>query len=807
MDYSNHVAIDKKWQDVWYSSDVFKAENNSEKPSIFTLIEFPYPSGIGLHVGHTRPYTAMDVLSRKLRMDGKNVLFPIGWDAFGLPAENFAIKNKIHPSEAMSRNVKNFTAQAKALGYSFDWSREVNTTDPEFYRWTQWIFLKMFEKGLAYKKKMSVNWCTSCLCVKANEEVIDGTCEICGAPVIRREKEQWMLRITEYADRLIEGLDRVDFPARVKAQQINWIGRSTGAEVEFGTTAGDKLKVFTTRPDTLYGVTYMVISPEHPILETWADRLANYADVLEYRKKAASKSDFERSELAKEKTGVRLDGVCAVNPVNGTQIPIFVSDYVLMSYGTGAIMAVPAHDTRDYDFAKAFDLPIIEVVAGGDVEKEAFTDCETGTMVNSGMLDGLSVEEAKKKITAWLTEQGVGVSKVNYKLRDWIFARQRYWGEPIPVIWCDACGKYVPVPEDQLPVTLPDVRNYEPTTTGESPLAKVEEWVNTTCPCCGGPARRETDTMPQWAGSSWYYLRYADPKNKEALASKEALAKWSPVDWYNGGMEHTTLHLLYSRFWHKFLYDIGVVPTDEPYKKRTSQGMILGEDGEKMSKSRGNGVDPDKVIAEYGADTLRMYIMFIGDFEKTARWNSAAVKGCQRFIDRVCGLADRMIPGDTVRPEHELGVNRAIRKVGSDIMEMKFNTAIAALMTLVNEFYDSNDKNINKAELSILIRLLAPFAPHICEELWEPFGQGLVAVAPWPEYDEAKTVEDSVNVAVQINGKLRATIRVARDSENDVMIAAAKAEPKIAAAVEGVNVVREIAVKNKIVNFVVKPAK
>ena len=798
MDYSNHVAIDKKWQDVWYSSDVFKAENNSEKPSIFTLIEFPYPSGIGLHVGHTRPYTAMDVLSRKLRMDGKNVLFPIGWDAFGLPAENFAIKNKIHPSEAMSRNVKNFTAQAKALGYSFDWSREVNTTDPEFYRWTQWIFLKMFEKGLAYKKKMSVNWCTSCLCVKANEEVIDGTCEICGAPVIRREKEQWMLRITEYADRLIEGLDRVDFPARVKAQQINWIGRSTGAEVEFGTTAGDKLKVFTTRPDTLYGVTYMVISPEHPILETWADRLANYADVLEYRKKAASKSDFERSELAKEKTGVRLDGVCAVNPVNGTQIPIFVSDYVLMSYGTGAIMAVPAHDTRDYDFAKAFDLPIIEVVAGGDVEKEAFTDCETGTMVNSGMLDGLSVEEAKKKITAWLTEQGVGVSKVNYKLRDWIFARQRYWGEPIPVIWCDACGKYVPVPEDQLPVTLPDVRNYEPTTTGESPLAKVEEWVNTTCPCCGGPARRETDTMPQWAGSSWYYLRYADPKNKEALASKEALAKWSPVDWYNGGMEHTTLHLLYSRFWHKFLYDIGVVPTDEPYKKRTSQGMILGEDGEKMSKSRGNGVDPDKVIAEYGADTLRMYIMFIGDFEKTARWNSAAVKGCQRFIDRVCGLADRMIPGDTVRPEHELGVNRAIRKVGSDIMEMKFNTAIAALMTLVNEFYDSNDKNINKAELSILIRLLAPFAPHICEELWEPFGQGLVAVAPWPEYDEAKTVEDSVNVAVQINGKLRATIRVARDSENDVMIAA---------AIEGVNVVREIAVKNKIVNFVVKPAK
>ena len=805
MDYSNHAAIDKKWQDVWYSNKVFKAENDSDKPGFFTLIEFPYPSGIGLHVGHTRPYTAMDVLSRKLRMDGKNVLFPIGWDAFGLPAENFAIKNKMHPAEAMKHNVEHFREQAKALGYSFDWDREVNTTEPEFYRWTQWIFLQLFKKGLAYKKKMSVNWCTSCLCVKANEEVIDGTCEICGAPVIRREKEQWMLRITAYADKLIEGLDRVDFPARVKAQQINWIGRSTGAEVEFGTTAGEKLCVFTTRPDTLYGVTYMVISPEHPMLETWAEKIANMDEVREYRRKAAAKSDFERSELAKEKTGVRLEGVSAINPVNGKNIPIFVSDYVLMSYGTGAIMAVPAHDTRDYDFAKAFDLPIIEVVAGGDVAKEAFTDCETGTMVNSGMLDGLSVEEAKKKIVAWLEENGVGKPKVNYKLRDWIFARQRYWGEPIPVVWCDNCGKYVPVPEDQLPVRLPDVRNYEPTTTGESPLAKVEEWVNTTCPCCGGPAKRETDTMPQWAGSSWYYLRYADPHNDRELASKEALAKWSPVDWYNGGMEHTTLHLLYSRFWHKFLYDIGVVPTDEPYKKRTSHGMILGEDGEKMSKSRGNGVDPDKVIAEYGADTLRLYIMFIGDFEKTARWNSAAVKGCQRFIDRVCALAEKMIPGDSVRPEHELGVNRTVRKVGSDIMEMKFNTAIAALMTLVNEFYDGGD--INRAELSILLRLLAPFAPHICEELWEPFGEGLIARAAWPEYDEAKTVEDSVNVAVQINGKLRATIRVPRDSENEVMLAAAHAEPKIAAALEGVTVIREIAVKNRIVNFVVKPVK
>ncbi|MDD6262270.1 MAG: leucine--tRNA ligase [Clostridiales bacterium] len=805
MDYSNHAAIDKKWQDIWYSNKVFKAENDSDKPSVFTLIEFPYPSGIGLHVGHTRPYTAMDVLSRKLRMDGKNVLFPIGWDAFGLPAENFAIKNKMHPAEAMKHNVEHFREQAKALGYSFDWDREVNTTEPEFYRWTQWIFLQLFKKGLAYKKKMSVNWCTSCLCVKANEEVVDGTCEICGAPVIRREKEQWMLRITAYADRLIEGLDRVDFPARVKSQQINWIGRSTGAEVEFGTTAGEKLCVFTTRPDTLYGVTYMVISPEHPMLETWAEKIANMDEVREYRKKAAAKSDFERSELAKEKTGVRLEGVSAINPVNGTEIPIFVSDYVLMSYGTGAIMAVPAHDTRDYDFAKAFDLPIIEVVAGGNVEKEAFTDCETGTMVNSGMLNGLSVEEAKKKIVAWLEENGVGKPKVNYKLRDWIFARQRYWGEPIPVVWCDNCGKYVPVPEDQLPVRLPDVRNYEPTTTGESPLAKVEEWVNTTCPCCGGPAKRETDTMPQWAGSSWYYLRYADPHNDRELASREALAKWSPVDWYNGGMEHTTLHLLYSRFWHKFLYDIGVVPTDEPYKKRTSHGMILGEDGEKMSKSRGNGVDPDKVIAEYGADTLRLYIMFIGDFEKTARWNSAAVKGCQRFIDRVCALAEKMIPGDRVRPEHELGVNRTIRKVGSDIMEMKFNTAIAALMTLVNEFSDGGD--INRAELSILLRLLAPFAPHICEELWEPFGEGLIAKAAWPEYDEAKTVEDSVNVAVQINGKLRATIRVPRDSESDVMLAAAHAEPKVAAALEGVTVIREIAVKNRIVNFVVKPAK
>ena len=805
MDYSRHAEIDKKWQDRWYSQKVFHAEDQSDKPNFFALIEFPYPSGIGLHVGHTRPYTAMDVLARKLRMDGKNVLFPIGWDAFGLPAENFAIKHKIHPSEAMSRNVANFRKQAMALGYSFDWDREINTTDPSFYRWTQWIFIQLFKRGLAYKKKMSVNWCTSCLCVKANEEVVDGTCEICGAPVIRKEKEQWMLRITDYADKLIEGLDRVDFPARVKTQQINWIGRSTGAELDFSTTAGDKLTVFTTRPDTVFGVTYMVISPEHPLIDKWAGRLANFDEVAAYRRAAALKSDFERSELAKEKTGVRLDGVAAVNPATGGEIPIFVSDYVLMSYGTGAIMAVPAHDTRDYDFAKAFGLPIIEVVAGGNVEEAAFTDCETGVMVNSGMLNGLSVEEAKKKIVEWMTEKGLGKQKVNYKLRDWIFARQRYWGEPIPVVWCDRCGKYVPVPEDQLPVTLPEVQNYEPTTTGESPLSKVEEWVNTTCPVCGGPARRETDTMPQWAGSSWYYLRYTDPKNDKALASPEALARWTPVDWYNGGMEHTTLHLLYSRFWHKFLYDIGVVPTDEPYKKRTSHGMILGEDGEKMSKSRGNGVDPDQVIAEYGADTLRLYIMFIGDFEKTARWNSAAVRGCQRFIDRVCGLYDRMIPGDAVRPEHELGVNRTVRKVGADIMEMKFNTAIAALMTLVNEFCDGGD--INRAEMKILLKLLAPFAPHICEELWEGFGEGLIAQASWPAYDESKTVEDSVTVAVQINGKLRAAVRMPRDCENADMIAAAKADPKIAAALEGVSIVREIAVRNKIVNFVVRPGK
>ena len=662
MNYSEHKRIDKKWQDRWYSENIFRADNDSDKPKFYTLIEFPYPSGVGLHVGHTRPYTALDVVSRKLRMDGYNVLFPMGWDAFGLPTENFAIKNHVHPAVVTKQNIQNFKKQSMSLGYSFDWDREINTTDPDYYKWTQWIFLKLYEHGLAYKKKMSVNWCTSCLCVLANEEVVDGVCERCGAPVVHREKEQWMLKITAYADKLLEGLKDVDFPERVKTQTINWIGRSTGAEVDFDTNVGETLRIFTTRPDTLFGATYMVVSPEHPMLDKYKDRIANIDDVMAYRAVSARKSDFERTELSKEKTGVRLDGITAINPVNGREIPIFVSDYVLMSYGTGAIMAVPAHDDRDYAFAKKFDLPIIEVVSGGDINEAAFTDCETGVMVNSGFLDGLTVPEAKKAIIAELTKTGKGAEKVNYKLRDWVFARQRYWGEPVPLVWCDHCGKYVPVPYDQLPVLLPNVESYEPTENGESPLARITDWVNTTCPVCGGPARRETDTMPQWAGSSWYFLRYTDPKNPNALASLEALKKWMPVDWYNGGMEHTTLHLLYSRFWHKFLYDIGVVNTPEPYKKRTSHGMILGEDGEKMSKSRGNVINPDDVVAEYGADTLRLYIMFIGDFEKTVTWNTKAVKGCQRFIDRVCALGDHVMPGKTYSAAHETALHQTDQK-------------------------------------------------------------------------------------------------------------------------------------------------
>ena len=803
MNYSEHKRIDKKWQDRWYSENIFRADNDSDKPKFYTLIEFPYPSGVGLHVGHTRPYTALDVVSRKLRMDGYNVLFPMGWDAFGLPTENFAIKNHVHPAVVTKQNIQNFKKQSMSLGYSFDWDREINTTDPDYYKWTQWIFLKLYEHGLAYKKKMSVNWCTSCLCVLANEEVVDGVCERCGAPVVHREKEQWMLKITAYADKLLEGLKDVDFPERVKTQTINWIGRSTGAEVDFDTNVGETLRIFTTRPDTLFGATYMVVSPEHPMLDKYKDRIANIDDVMAYRAVSARKSDFERTELLKEKTGVRLDGITAINPVNGREIPIFVSDYVLMSYGTGAIMAVPAHDDRDYAFAKKFDLPIIEVVSGGDINEAAFTDCETGVMVNSGFLDGLTVPEAKKAIIAELTKTGKGAEKVNYKLRDWVFARQRYWGEPVPLVWCDHCGKYVPVPYDQLPVLLPNVESYEPTENGESPLARITDWVNTTCPVCGGPARRETDTMPQWAGSSWYFLRYTDPKNPNALASLEALKKWMPVDWYNGGMEHTTLHLLYSRFWHKFLYDIGVVNTPEPYKKRTSHGMILGEDGEKMSKSRGNVINPDDVVAEYGADTLRLYIMFIGDFEKTVTWNTKAVKGCQRFIDRVCALGDHVMPGKTYSAAHETALHQTIKKVTSDIGAMKFNTAIAAMMTFVNTVYD-NGGTINEAEYKTLLALLNPFAPHITEELFERFGEGMLCQTKWPSYDESKTVEDSVTVAVQMNGKLRATITLPRDCENSEAEKAALADPKVAQGLEGKTIVKVIVVKNKIVNIVAK---
>ena len=803
MNYSEHKRIDKKWQDRWYSENIFRADNDSDKPKFYTLIEFPYPSGVGLHVGHTRPYTALDVVSRKLRMDGYNVLFPMGWDAFGLPTENFAIKNHVHPAVVTKQNIQNFKKQSMSLGYSFDWDREINTTDPDYYKWTQWIFLKLYEHGLAYKKKMSVNWCTSCLCVLANEEVVDGVCERCGAPVVHREKEQWMLKITAYADKLLEGLKDVDFPERVKTQTINWIGRSTGAEVDFDTNVGETLRIFTTRPDTLFGATYMVVSPEHPMLDKYKDRIANIDDVMAYRAVSARKSDFERTELSKEKTGVRLDGITAINPVNGREIPIFVSDYVLMSYGTGAIMAVPAHDDRDYAFAKKFDLPIIEVVSGGDINEAAFTDCETGVMVNSGFLDGLTVPEAKKAIIAELTKTGKGAEKVNYKLRDWVFARQRYWGEPVPLVWCDHCGKYVPVPYDQLPVLLPNVESYEPTENGESPLARITDWVNTTCPVCGGPARRETDTMPQWAGSSWYFLRYTDPKNPNALASMEALKKWMPVDWYNGGMEHTTLHLLYSRFWHKFLYDIGVVNTPEPYKKRTSHGMILGKDGEKMSKSRGNVINPDDVVAEYGADTLRLYIMFIGDFEKTVTWNTKAVKGCQRFIDRVCALGDHVMPGKTYSAAHETALHQTIKKVTSDIGAMKFNTAIAAMMTFVNTVYD-NGGTINEAEYKTLLALLNPFAPHITEELFERFGEGMLCQTKWPSYDESKTVEDSVTVAVQMNGKLRATITLPRDCENSEAEKAALADPKVAQGLEGKTIVKVIVVKNKIVNIVAK---
>ena len=799
----DHKQVEKKWQDIWDEKQCFKAENGSDKEKFYALVEFPYPSGQGLHVGHPRSYTALDIVARKKRMQGYNVLYPMGWDAFGLPTENFAIKNHVHPAEVTKKNIARFKSQLKSLGLSFDWSREINTTDPSYYKWTQWIFLQLFKKGLAYKKEMSVNWCTSCKCVLANEEVVNGVCERCGSEVVHKTKSQWMLAITKYAQRLIDDLDDVDYIERVKIQQKNWIGRSTGAEVDFKTTEGDTLTVYTTRPDTLFGATYMVISPEHPMIEQWGDKLANIADVRAYREEAARKSDFERTELNKDKTGVKLAGVAAINPVNGKQIPIFVSDYVLMGYGTGAIMAVPAHDDRDWEFAKKFGCEIIEVVSGGeDVQKAAFTaKDETGILVNSDFLNGKTVKDAIPAMIEWLGEKGIGRAKVQYKLRDWVFSRQRYWGEPIPIVKCDKCG-YVPLPEDQLPLELPNVHTYEPTDNGESPLAHMTDWVNTTCPCCGGPAKRETDTMPQWAGSSWYFLRYMDPHNDKALASKEALKYWSPVDWYNGGMEHTTLHLLYSRFWHKFLYDIGVVPTREPYAKRTSHGMILGENGEKMSKSRGNVVNPDEIVDTYGADTMRLYEMFIGDFEKAAPWSPKSIKGCRRFLERVWSLAEKVQDGDEYSKEHEALMHRTIKKVGEDADNLKANTAIAALMTMLNEFYD---KGVNKAEYKTFLALLNPFAPHITEELWQQLGEtGLLSVAPWPAYDEAKTVESTVEMAVQVNGKLKGTIKLAADADKQAAIDAALAEEKVQHAIEGKQIVKQIVVPGKIVNLVVK---
>ncbi len=798
----DHKKIEKKWQERWDKEGCFNASNDFSKPKYYALIEFPYPSGQGLHVGHPRPYTALDIVARKRRMEGYNVLFPIGWDAFGLPTENYAIKNNIHPAIVTEKNIKRFKEQIKSLGLSFDWTREINTTDPEYYKWTQWIFLKLLENDLAYKTEMAVNWCTSCKCVLANEEVVNGVCERCGSPVVRKNKTQWVLRITKYAERLINDLDLVDYIPRVKTQQKNWIGRSTGAEVDFETTAGETLTVYTTRPDTLFGATYMVISPEHHYIDGWKDKIKNFDKIEAYREEAAKKSDFERTELAKEKTGVEIKGVRAINPVNGKEIPIFISDYVLMTYGTGAIMAVPAHDKRDWDFAKAFSLPMIEVVAGGDIEKEAFTDIETGTMVNSDFLNGLSVEDAKKKIIEYLSEKGVGRPKVNYKLRDWIFSRQRYWGEPIPVVHCPHCG-IVPLPESELPLLLPDVKSYQPTDTGESPLSQIEDWVNTTCPKCGKAAKRETDTMPQWAGSSWYFLRYTDPENKDALASKEALDYWMPVDWYNGGMEHTTLHLLYSRFWHKFLYDIGVVPTPEPYAKRTSHGMILGENGEKMSKSRGNVVNPDEVVAEYGADTLRLYEMFIGDFEKSAPWSTSSMKGCRRFLDRVYALGELLSDEKGYSSDLEKSFHKTVKKVSEDIEEMKFNTAIAAMMSLINEIYAKG--RISRKELETFLTLLNPFAPHITEELWEKAGfEDIIARAEWPSYDENKTVDDEIEIPVQINGKLKAVLKFAKDIDKDAAINAAKTDEKIAPLIDKKTIVKEIFVPGKMINFVIK---
>ena len=798
----DHTAVEKKWQNRWEQAGVFHAAQSMDKPKFYALIEFPYPSGQGLHVGHPRPYTALDIVARKRRLQGYNVLYPIGWDAFGLPTENYAIKNHIHPAIVTKKNVERFKQQIQSLGISFDWSREINTTDPAYYKWTQWIFLQLFKHGLAYKKEMSVNWCTSCKCVLANEEVVDGVCERCGSEVVHKVKSQWMLKITEYAQRLIDDLDLVDYPERVKAQQKNWIGRSTGAEVDFGTTAGDQLTVFTTRPDTLYGVTYMVMSPEHPLIEKWSGQIQNLDEVHAYQQEAAKKSEFERTELAKEKTGVRLKGVCAVNPVGGKEIPIFISDYVLVSYGTGAIMAVPGHDSRDWEFAKKFDLPIIEVVQGGNVEEQAFTDCATGTMVNSGILNGLSVEEAKVRIKEYMQEKGFGREKVNYKLRDWVFSRQRYWGEPIPLVYCEKCG-WVPLPESELPLVLPEIKDFEPTGDGESPLARHTEWVNTTCPCCGGPATRETDTMPQWAGSSWYFMRYCDPHCETAIASPEALRYWLPVDWYNGGMEHTTLHLLYSRFWHLFLHDIGVIPAPEPYQKRTSHGMILGENGEKMSKSRGNVVNPDDIIDEIGADAFRVYEMFMGAFDQAIPWSTQSAKGCRRFLDRVWRLQENVTPDEGYSEKLNALMHETIKKVSLDYEAMKYNTAIAQMMTLVNEMVSAG--SVTRGELKTLLLLLNPVAPHITEEMWEnqDFG-GTMTYQKWPTWDEDALVKSEIEIAVQVCGKVRGRVMIPADMTKERAETELQQLPEIQKILAGKTVTKVIFVPGRLVNFIAK---
>ena len=803
MESYNFKAIEKKWQDKWEETGAFHAETNSKKPKFYTMIEFPYPSGAGLHVGHPRSYTALDIIARKSRMEGYNVLYPIGWDAFGLPTENFAIKNKVHPKIVTAKNIANFTRQLKMLGFSFDWSREINTTDPSYYKWTQWIFLQLFKHGLAYKQEMPINWCTGCKVGLSNEEVVNGVCERCGSEVVQKRKSQWMLKITEYAQRLIDDLDDVNYLEKIKTQQKNWIGRSEGAEVKFKLSTGDEMIVYTTRADTLFGATYTVMSPEHPLIEKMKDSITNYDEVLAYKTEAAKKSEFERTELAKEKTGVKLEGIYAVNPANGAKLPVFISDYVLVTYGTGAIMAVPAHDSRDWDFAKKFNLPIIEVVSGGkNVQEEAYTDVYKGNMVNSEFLNGLPVKEAIPTMIEWLEKQGLGKRKVNFKLRDWVFSRQRYWGEPIPLVHCDKCG-WVPIPESELPLELPEIETFEPGENGESPLAKAYDWIETTCPCCGGKAQRETDTMPQWAGSSWYFLRYMDPHNDEALASKEALEYWSPVDWYNGGMEHTTLHLLYSRFWHKFLYDIGVVPTKEPYMKRTSHGMILGENNEKMSKSRGNVVNPDEVVEEFGADAFRTYEMFIGAFDQSTPWSQQGLKGCYKFLERVWNLQSIVNDEEGYSADLEKNINKAIKKVGEDFERMKFNTAIATMMSLVNDF--SKKGSVTKGEYKTLITLLNPVAPHMTEELWLTYGNGeLLSLQPWPKYDEGKTVDDEIEIVVQINGKIKDKLMIPAGLDKDGTQEAAMNTEKIKGLIEGKNVVKVIAVPGKLVNIVVK---